>query len=56
MFPWATLAIDPLGNIIGKDGPADFAEHQSTSTICPGTMQGGVQVKKEKLEMVKVFV
>ena len=56
LFPWATLAIDPLGNIIGKDGPADFAEHQSMSTICPGSMQGGVRVKKKKLEMVKVFV
>ena len=26
--------MDPLGNIIAKEGPSTFAQHQSVSTIC----------------------
>ena len=47
LFPWATLAIDPLGNIIAKDGPADSAKHQSMSTICPRLKRTGWGTSKK---------
>ena len=29
--------MDPLGNIIAKEGPSTFVQHQSVSTICQST-------------------